>query len=139
MDRTQKRNLLAGALACVVLLGLVLTAARSCGGDDYSQHDLGLDAPDARRAVEVVSGLAAAPGEVESHMSETARPNAVAAVQEAAKAMSGLRSVEPVDAAWFGDYMRLTVSCKREAGPPLELSFFLVREDGELRITGMQK
>jgi xanthine dehydrogenase iron-sulfur cluster and FAD-binding subunit A len=139
MDEGLKRNILMVGLAAVILLAALVVALRSCGGGDYARQDLTLDSADAREAIAAVGEMAVTPERATDHMATDARPNARAAVRTAAEAMFELKEVEPVDATWFGDYLRLTVACERDGAEPLELRFFFRREDGRLRITGMQQ
>jgi hypothetical protein len=135
---SRQKGIAAAALfiICAALLAMVI---RGRGGDDYDRRDLTLDSPEAQEAIAVTAQLAENPRLVPQYMSAAARENARAAVRTAADAMAELRNAEPIEAAWFGDYLRLRVACEREDADTLELRFLFRREDGELRLTGMQQ
>ncbi|MHC4593262.1 MAG: hypothetical protein ACYS8L_11310 [Planctomycetota bacterium] len=135
MDRKLKRNIgiCAGgaAVVCLVLYG-------AFHGNTYSRRDTAADSPEARESVAIFHNIAADPERVPEYMTEDARGSARAAVARAAELMGEAESIELKGAVWFGDYLQVEVTCPRAEGKPIERYFFLRREKGELRITGLQ-
>jgi len=123
---------LAGSAAlCLVL---VLTLHRSA----YRRTAAKADSPDVRQALELLRGIAAHPATAAAHMAPEAGERAREGVAAAAQTMGKASSVDFKGAAWFGVYLRVAVTCPRDNGPPYERCFFMRKEGGELRITGVE-
>lgn len=135
MKRALKRNLIVAATS-VAVVGVVLYL--TSGNDTYDRRQAMADSGEVQRSLEILRGIAADPESVPQHMSKEAKETAKAAVTQAAELMGRATSIEVKDAAWFGEYLRVGVTCARGEGEPIERYFFLKKEGGELRITGLQ-
>jgi hypothetical protein len=124
-------GILGGAALCVLLVSML-------PGGAYRRRETSAESDEVRRSLELLRQIAAAPETADGRMSPSARANARVAVARAAQRMAEADSVELRDAAWFGDYLRVGVTCPQGGGEPVELYFFLREEGGELRITGLQ-
>jgi len=117
-------------IVVIVLLGT--------GRGPYRERKAGLDSPEAKRAFEMLSAIAAEPSRAPQFMSKQAGKRAEDAVARAGKRMHQAASLSLKDAAWFGDYLRVGVACSVEDGKPFDVWFYMVREGDDLRITGAQ-
>ncbi len=124
----------AGVVAVVVCLVLVVVLHRGA----YKRAPAKADAPEVLQALEMLRGIAAHPGTAASCMASDAKGNARDAVVRAAEVMGKARSVERKDAVWFGPYLRVGVTCPRDNAAPYERYFYLRKDGGELRITGVE-
>ncbi|MHC5034377.1 MAG: hypothetical protein ACYTFZ_05030 [Planctomycetota bacterium] len=135
MERKLKRNIgvCAGgaAVVCLVLYG-------AFHGNTYSRRDTAADSAEVRESLAILRNIAADPGRVPEYMAEDAKGNAHAAVARAAELMGEAQSIELKEVAWFGEYLQVGVTCPRAEGKAIERYFFLRREKGELRVTGLQ-
>jgi hypothetical protein len=134
MAPTQKRNLMIGVAGglLVVVLWLVIAG----GGKEL--RDVGGESRDAREAMEVIQAIAADPRCVQEHMADDAASGNQRMVAETAVRMSEGDAVQFVSAGWWDGYMRLQVSWTSKDGAPLTRTFFLKKQDGRLRIRGLQ-
>jgi hypothetical protein len=119
----------AGALCLILCLALHKSA--------YKRSKAPPDSADVQQALQMLRSMAAAPATAPGYMSSDARQTARKAVAGAAEAMGKAKSVERKDSQWFGSYLRVGVTCPRAGGVPYEQHFFLKKQDGELRITGL--
>lgn len=135
MDARRKRTVLlvSGAGALVLVLAWFLVARMGGGLRQVSGESA--EMAEAMRVIEVI---ALDPARVPDYMASDASGIAVRMVTDVAKRLPGPESLKPKSAAWWGGYLRITVSWPRPEGEPLERTFFLKREGGELRITGLQ-
>jgi len=125
----------AGLTALAVVCCLLYLALR---GGRYDRSDLGPDSRDVREALAVLRSVAGRPEDLAQHLSRDATPRARAALEQVVGTMAEAESVDYKEAAWFGDYLRVGVSCPRADGGPVVRYFLLKEERGELRLTGLQ-
>jgi hypothetical protein len=135
MKMTRRIRLAAGVLAALVLLAVVLLAF---GGREYEEEELGPESPQVRQAMALLGELTAEPEAVERHLTAEADGRVAKMVQAAARALGEGAPLECVDAARFGDYLRLGVRCAGDGDQSPVRYFFLQQEAGELRIRGLQ-
>lgn len=136
MER-QRALKLAAIVAGVALICLFFLVVLRRG--PYRQGAASLDSKEVQQSLEILRKVAANPRSVAEFMSVDATKRARVAVAAAAVQMSRASSVEAKDADWFGEYLRVGVVCPTSEGKSLERYFFLKREDGELRITGLER
>ncbi len=123
-----------GLAAVAVCLVLVVAHHRSA----YKRVPAQADAPEVLQALEMLRTIAAHPETAASYMASDARASAREAVVRSAEIMGRAGSVERKDATWFGAYLRVGVSCPRDHAAPYERYFYVKRDGGELRITGVE-
>ncbi|MCK4376299.1 MAG: hypothetical protein KAX19_13260 [Candidatus Brocadiae bacterium] len=134
MDARVKRNVVVGIVGIVAACAVLYMILHK---NPYASSRAAADSEQVQRALEILRSIAAEPDGADRYMSADATERARAAVAEAAEMMGEADSVElKDDAAWFGEYLRVGVTCPRGEEEPLERYFFLTRERGELRITG---
>jgi len=131
-----RRNIIASVAGALVLCSFLYLAL---GRKPYRLRKATADSDEVRQALEVVRLIAAAPEGALDYASSEAKESGRVALAEAAKQMSGAQSVELKDAAWFGHYLRLGVTCKKGGKESFRGHFFLKREQGQLRITGLDR
>jgi hypothetical protein len=116
-------------IACAILI------LRSRGAQ-YKERAFTADSEAAQATLDVLRRLAADPAGAPALMSADAGKRARAAVSAIAAQMRDASSVDFKNGAWFGGYLRVTVTCRAADGTAVDRSFFLKDEGGALRITG---
>jgi len=119
----------AAALCFVLYLALHKTA--------YRRSKARLDSADVQQALQILRSIASSPATAKDYISPEAKETARKAVAAAAEAMGKATSVELKDSEWFGSYLRVGITCSRAGGVPYQRHFFLKKESGRLRITGL--
>jgi hypothetical protein len=132
-EKLKKAILVAGAIAAVVLVAYVAT----CRGRPYGMSAAAADSREVQEALEVVRGIAKNPDSAPQAMSAQANRRARDAVAAVARQMNQASSVEFKDAVWFGQYLRLGVTCRAPGRADVNRYFFLKQEDGRLKVTGL--
>jgi hypothetical protein len=124
-----------GAAAILAGVGLAVFG----GGSDYARRQAGVDSAEARQALDLIRAVCADPAAAASSMAENASERARMSVAGFAKQMSEAADVELDRAEWFGQYLRVGVVARLPGGGTARNLIFLRREQGELRITGVDR
>jgi hypothetical protein len=121
-------------IGCAIVLVLVALLVRS--GGRYRAKDASAESEPVQRSLEIIRALAQDPASASACMVAGANRQAQASVEEAARRVSGATAIELKQAAWFGDYLRVEVTCTRADGGAVEQYFLFREEGGKLRATG---
>ena len=135
MDAAQKRNVIIGVAGALLVAGVLWLAF---GGDAEGLRDVTADSKEAREAMQVLEAIARDPKSVPEHMSAAAAAGIHEMVTGVAERMAEADSVRFESAGWWGGYLRVQVSWPRPGAEPLARTFFFKKEDGRLRVTGLQ-
>ncbi len=135
MEFNLKRYAVIGA---VVLVVVCVAIAKMRGGNRYSPDEAGAESAEVREALEMLRAMAQKPSTTPDYMSADSSTQARDFVMDAAELMSRAQSVEHKASTWFGDFLRVTVTCPRDGAKALEKTFYLKKVDGQMRITGME-
>jgi hypothetical protein len=119
----------------------IFAAIMLLSGRGYKRRELSADSADVQEALQVLRAMASKPDRALDYASADAKGMARSALGDAAGQMSRARAVElkAEGTAWFGPYLRLGVTCPMAAGKPFERYFYLKREGGALRLTGVER
>ena len=135
MDATRKRKVLLGAVGGLVAVCLIWLVF---GRDGNKLREVSGDSRDAQEAMRVLRAVAEDPKSLDAHMTADAVAGVRERVTETVEQMAKAESIEFVSAGWWRGYMRVQVSWPRPEAKPATSTFFLQKEDGELRIRGLQ-
>lgn len=135
MDAGTRRKVVIGVAGALLVVGVLWLVF---GGDAEGLRDVTADSKEAREAMQVLEAIARDPESVADHMSTDATGGARGMVGDVALRMAEAESLQFESAGWWGGYLRVQVSWPRPGAEPLARTFFFKKEDGRLRVTGLQ-
>jgi hypothetical protein len=124
-----------GVIVAALALVCVFALLRS-GEPTYEERHISVDSEEVQESLDILRRIAADPRTVPALMSADAGPQAQPRVAAAAAQMSSASSLDFKSAAWFGEYLRVGVTCSMPGDRLIEKHFFFKREGTGLRITG---
>ncbi len=125
-------------IGAVVLVVVCVATVKMRGCNAYSPDDAGAESAEVQEALEMLRAMAQEPSTTPDFMSVDSNTQARDFVMAAAELMSRAQSVEHKESTWFGDFLRVTVTCPRDGAKALEKTFYLKKVDGQMRITGLE-
>ncbi len=135
MDFDIKQYATVGAVVLVVVC-VAIVKMRGCNA--YSPEDAGAESAEVQEALEMLRAMAQKPSTTPDFMSADSSTQARDFVMDAAEVMSRAQGVEHKASTWFGDFLRVTVTCPRDGAKALEKTFYLKKVGGQMRVTGME-
>ncbi|MCD6416046.1 MAG: hypothetical protein J7M08_05055 [Planctomycetes bacterium] len=126
----------------LLVLGLValgsLAAALFLGGKDYSRKETVPESPEVKESLEVIGRMLARPEQTAQCLARDASARARFACEALARQMSEAEVMGHSESAWVGQYLNLSVEFRLPNGQAVEKNFYLKKQEGRMRITGVQ-
>ena len=135
MDARTRRKVVMGVAAALVAGGVLWLAFGRRGG---GLREVRGQSREVQEAMQVLEAIARDPERVADHMSADATGGAREMVGDVARRMAEAESLRFESAGWWGGYLRVQVSWPRPGAEPLARTFFFKKQDGRLRVTGLQ-
>jgi len=135
MDAGTRRKVVIGVAGALLVVGVLWLIV---GGRGSELREVGGQSKEVQEAMQVLEAIARDPESVADHMSTDATAGAQGMVGDVARRMAEAESLQFESAGWWGGYLRVRVSWPRPGAEPLARTFFFKKEDGRLRVTGLQ-
>lgn len=137
MNVNRSKFVLVVAVVSVGLLVAVLLHLDILGGHSYGHRAAGASRV-LQEAEGVLREIAAEPTRVAEYVSPSATERARKAIRSVARDISTWESPQVSGAEWFGEFLRVRVAGTGPEGGTVEHYLYMVKEAGELRITGVE-